>query len=194
MKALPDGWPGRSFAYMKVHGRSFDLLLERMRGSLSGSVVRRTTLLEAGGFPESLRCAEDWTMYVNVSRLAEWRTIPVALVIFRDHRSGSSTLHGGAANGLDTLRAVASFWGPSTLPTPSHRPLEDYRSAYRYILRWTLDLCRREGDQLAYAEALRIARPILPYRRDRWLAMIPPAVRDRWSDSRRQRQDATEHR
>ena len=179
MATLPPGEPSRSFDYMDIHGRSFDLLLERMRGSLSGTAVRREVLLKAGGFPESLRCAEDWTMYVNVSRFVEWTTLPSALVVFRHHQSERSTVHGGASNGLDTLRAAASFWAATDLPTPPHRPLHDYRPSYRFILRWTLARCRQERNPRAFAEALRIARPILPRAWDRWRALVPSDLRDR---------------
>lgn len=173
VQALPGATTSRSFEYMHIHGESFHRLLEQMRGSLTGSAVRRDILLEAGGFPTQLRCAEDWTMYVNVSRLTEWGTNPSPLAIFREHRGASGTTHGGVRNGLDTLRAVASFWSPSPLPTPPHGDLREYREHYRFILRWTLDLCRRENDRASFREALRIARPILPRWHDRALCRIP---------------------
>jgi glycosyltransferase involved in cell wall biosynthesis len=171
--ALPGVSPTRPYDYMHIHGESFDRLLERMRGSLSGSAVRRDLLQRTGGFPEELRCAEDWTMYVNVARLTEWGTNPTPLVIFREHDQSSGTAHGGSRNGLDTLRAVRSFWAPTDLPTPAHRPLRAYREDYRYILRWTLDVCRLERDRAAYREAVSIARSILPRRWDRILARVP---------------------
>lgn len=178
-KAIADATTMRSFDYMDVRGESFDRLLERMRGSLSGSAVRREVLERAGGFPEDLRCAEDWTMCVNVARLTEWGTNPTPVVIFREHEQTSGTAHGGVRNGLDTLRAVASFWAPTDLPTPPHRPLSAYREDYRYILRWTLDVCRREGDRASFREALRIAEPILPRRWDRLLSRIPERTWER---------------
>lgn len=181
VEALRGATTARSFDYMHIHGESFDKLLERMRGSLSGSAVRRDVLVEAGGFPPHLRCAEDWTMYVNVARLTEWGTNPSPLVIFREHDKVSSTTHGGARNGLDTLRAVASFWAPTDLPTPPHRALIEYREDYRYILRWTLELCRRENDRAAYREAMRTARGFLRWR-DRQLSRIPTTV---WERGRR---------
>lgn len=178
--ALAEASTARSFEYMDIHGESFDRLLEHMRGSLSGSAVRRSILVRAGGFPEHLRCAEDWTMCVNVARLTEWGTNPSPLVIFREHDKSSGTTHGGVRNGLDTLRAVASFWAPSPLPTPPHRPLSAYREHYRFILRWTLDLCRREKDRASFREALRLAVPILPRWRDRAASRIPESTWEWW--------------
>ncbi|MET0296643.1 MAG: glycosyltransferase family A protein [Microbacterium sp.] len=181
--ALPRATTSRSFAYMHIYGESYDKLLEHMRGSLTGSAVKRDILLAAGGFPTDLRCAEDWTMYVNVSRLTEWGTNPTPLVIFREHDKASGTAHGGVRNGLDTLRAVASFWAPSSLPTPPHGDLHEYREDYRFILRWTLDLCRREKDRASFREAMRIATPILPRWRDRTLSRIPEPLWE-WARTR----------
>ncbi|MBU4466173.1 MAG: glycosyltransferase [Actinobacteria bacterium] len=178
---IPDGDSPRDLTYMQIWGRSFDLLLERMRGSLSGSVVDRAVLAEAGGFPVGLRCAEDWTMYVNVARFHEWDTLTEPLVLFRKHPTGA-TLVGGVANGLDTLRAIRAFWEPSALPTPTHRALGAYAPAYRFVLRWALQICRDTGDRDSYREALQIARSILPRRRDRLIARIPPAT---WQRLRR---------
>jgi glycosyltransferase involved in cell wall biosynthesis len=184
LRNLPPGEPERSLHYMFIYGRSFDLLLEHMRGSLSGTVVRRDVLLKAGGFDESLRCAEDWSMYVNVARLTEWGTHAGALVVFREHSAVSSTVHGGPRNGLDTLRAAASFWAPTTLPTPAHRDLREYRENYRFILRWTLDVCREAGDRASYREALSIARAILPRRWDRILSRVPHRTWEQWRTRR----------
>ena len=176
LEALPHATTSRSFDYMHIHGESFARLLEHMRGSLTGSAVQRDILIEAGGFPTGLRCAEDWSMYVNVARLTEWGTNPSPLVVFREHDKASGTAHGGVRNGLDTLRAVASFWAPTTLPTPPHDTLHSYREHYRYILRWTLDVCRSQNDRAAFREALRIAKPVLPRWWDRTLSRIPTSA------------------
>lgn len=174
IRGIPIGATTRDLHYMQIRGRSFDLLLERMRGSMSGTVVDRSVLNAAGGFPVGLRCAEDWTMYINVARFEEWVTLSEPLVLFREHATGA-TITGGVANGLDTLRAICSFWQPTELPTPAHRPLTDYAPAYRFTLRWTLQVCREAGDRDAYREALRLAKGILPRVLDRLLARIPPA-------------------
>jgi hypothetical protein len=182
-RAVPSAPPNRDFSYMSIHGRSFDLLLERMRGSLSGTAVRRSVLKRAGGFPEQLRCAEDWSMYVAVARHTEWSTLAAPVVYFRHHPS-SVTHSGGVECALDTLRAIESFWQPSVEPTPPHRPLSSYSADYRVTLRSVLDTCRRQRNSSARREALRLATTFLPRRVDRLLARIPTRT---WNRLRRVR-------
>ncbi|WP_022882134.1 glycosyltransferase family 2 protein [Gryllotalpicola ginsengisoli] len=177
LAALPTAVSRRRFDYLEIHGRSFDLLLEKLRGSQSGAAVRRRVLEAAGGFPSGLRCAEDWTMYVNVARFTEWSVLRERLVLFRNHPA-TNTLTGGPRNGVDTLRAIAAFWAESRMPEPSHRPLRAYRADYRFTLRWTLDAARRARNPGAYREALVLARAVLPERRDRLAAMVPGGIWD----------------
>lgn len=164
--------PKRDLGYLKIEGRSFDLLLERMRGSMSTTAVRRDILLRAGGFPDGVITGQDWVMYVNVSRLTEWHLVPDRLGFFRDHPS-TITRTGSPLKGLTALRVIRSFWRPSRLPTPPHRPLDAYRPYYRHVLGWALRACWRARDIGAYREALLIAREILPRRADRLRAASP---------------------
>ncbi|WP_165307278.1 glycosyltransferase family 2 protein [Agromyces binzhouensis] len=168
--------PRKDLSYLQIEGRSFDLLLERMRGSMSTTAVRRDVIVEAGGFPHGFVTAQDWVMYVNVARLTEWRSLPERLAYFRDD-ARSITRTGSPLKGLTALRAIRSFWQPSTLPTPPHRPLEAYSPYYRHVLEWALRACWRARDLRAYREALTIARDILPRRRDRVVAMLPRSAR-----------------
>ena len=116
--------------------------------------------------------AQDWAMYVNVARLTEWRFLHERLAFFRDHPN-TITRTGSAAKGLTALRAIRSYWQPSDLPTPTHRPLSAYRPYYRHVLGWALQACWRERDLRAYREALAVARDILPRRSDRLRAAAP---------------------
>lgn len=172
LEAIRTASPTKDLSYLEIEGRSFDLLLERLRGSMSTAAVRRDLLLRAGGFPNGMVIAEDWTMYVNVARLTEWRLLADRLAFFRDHPR-TATRTGSAATGLTVLGAIRSFWEPTDLPTPPHRPLDAYRSHYRHVLAWTLRACRRERDPRAAYEALAMAREILPHRRDRVSAATP---------------------
>ncbi|WP_448811694.1 glycosyltransferase family 2 protein [Agromyces bauzanensis] len=164
--------PTKDLGYLEIEGRSFDLLLERMRGSMSTAAVRRELLLRAGGFPPGVVTGQDWVMYVNVARLTEWRLLRDRLAFFRDHPQ-TITRTGSPAKGLTALRVIRSFWQPTELPTPPHRPLEAYRPYYRHVLGWALHACWRARDFRAYREALSIARDILPRRSDRLRAAAP---------------------
>jgi glycosyltransferase involved in cell wall biosynthesis len=162
----------KDLRYLQIEGRSFDLLLERLRGSMSTAAVRRDLLVRAGGFPDGMITAQDWVMYVNVSRLTEWHLVSERLAFFRDH-PGTLTRAGSPMKGLTALRAIRSFWQPSDLPTPPHRPITAYSRYYRHVLGWALQACVRARDFRSYREALRIARDILPRRRDRRRAAAP---------------------
>ena len=172
LEAIRTAVPTRDLGYLEIEGRSFDLLLERMRGSMSTTAVRRELLLRAGGFPQGVVTAQDWAMYVNVARLTEWRLLRARLAFFRDHPN-TITRTGSPVKGLTALRVIRSFWQPSELPTPPHRPLAAYRPYYRHVLAWALRACWRARDVRAYREALVIARDILPRRRDRLRAAAP---------------------
>lgn len=164
--------PVKDLRYLEIEGRSFDLLLERLRGSMSTAAVRRDLLVRAGGFPDGMITAQDWVMYVNVARLTEWRVLHERLAFFRDH-PGTVTRKGSPVKGLTALRAIRSFWQPSALPTPPHRSLSAYRRYYRHVLGWALRACVRARDFRSYREALTIARDILPRRSDRLRAAAP---------------------
>ncbi|MRX43684.1 glycosyltransferase family 2 protein [Agromyces kandeliae] len=172
LEAIRTAVPTRDLSYLEIEGRSFDLLLERMRGSMSTTAVRRDLLLRAGAFPHGMVTAQDWVMYVNVARLTEWRLIRDRLAFFRD-LPNSITRTGSPLKGLTALRAIRSFWQPTDLPTPAHRPLDAYRTNYRFVLGWALRACRRARDLRSYREALAIARDILPRRSDRVRAAAP---------------------
>ncbi|GAA4374177.1 glycosyltransferase [Agromyces bauzanensis] len=146
--------------YMRIEGRSFDLLLERMRGAMSTTAVRRQLITAAGGFPEGMITAQDWVMYVNVARLAEWRCIGEPLAFSRDH-AGTVTRSANPLKGLTALRAIQGFWQPSALPTPSHRPLDAYRPHYRRVLEWALAACWRARDYRTFREALAVGDDLL---------------------------------
>ena len=167
--------PVKDLRYLQIEGRSFDLLLERLRGSMSTAAVRRDLLMRAGCFPNGMITAQDWVMYVNVARLTEWHLVPDRLAFFRDH-PGTLTRAGSPAKGLTALRAIRSFWQPSELPTPPHRPITAYSRYYRHVLGWALQACVRERDFRSYREALTIARDILPRRTDRLRAAAPAGL------------------
>lgn len=175
LEAITSASPRNDMTYLDIEGRSYDLLLARLRGSMSTAAVRKDILRIAGGFPEGVSTAEDWTMYVNVARYTEWGLLPRRLAFFRDHPAGV-THAPSVEKGLMVLRAISSFWEPGDQPVPRHRPLSAYRRYYRFELRVVLDRCRRERDFVRYRTALLLARKILPDRRDRLAAMIPGSV------------------
>lgn len=170
--------PRTDMGYLDIEGRSFDMLLDGLRGSMSTTAVERILLLNAGGFPAGFTSAEDWTMYINVSRFAEWHIVRERLGFFRDHAT-TNTRSGGTRNGLMMLRALDSFWRDSSLPVAPHRPISSYRIPYRRLVETTLAAARARGDRASYDEARRLAHRILPRRIDRIRAAVPAPLRRR---------------
>lgn len=168
--------PTQDLSYLRLGGESFDRLLERLRGSMSTSAVRRDVLVRAGAFPPGMTIAEDWTMYVNVARLTEWHLIEERLAFFRDHGS-TATRASSPEKGLTVLRATLSFWNPSPLPTPSHRPLPAYGPYYRHTLTWVLAECISTRDGRGYRQAFALGWRLLPNKRDVVRAMTPERLR-----------------
>jgi glycosyltransferase involved in cell wall biosynthesis len=176
LAAAQNARPRTDMGYLDIEGRSFDMLLDGLRGSMSTTAIDRMLLLNAGGFPAGYTSAEDWTMYVNVSRFAEWHVVRERLGFFRDHVT-TNTRSGGTRNGLMMLRAIDSFWRESSLPVASHRPISAYRIPYRRLVETTLAAARARGDRQSYEEARRLAHRILPRRIDRMRAAVPAPLR-----------------
>ena len=158
--------------------------MTRSNGRICRSALSTAWSTNSGRRCVGMTTAEDWVMYVNVARLTEWHTIAERLAFFRDH-AGTNTRTGSPANGLTTLRAIRSFWEPSELPTPPHRPLDAYRTEYRHVLGWALAAAAAHRDAASYREALELARAVLPRRSDRLRASVPGSVRDRLRRARR---------
>ncbi len=65
---------------------SLNAVLGRNQGLyISSCVVKRKTLIRAGGACPMQVCGEDWTMLVNVARICQWHTLAQRLVFTRFH-------------------------------------------------------------------------------------------------------------
>jgi glycosyltransferase involved in cell wall biosynthesis len=162
---------GRDTRYMEVHGRSFELLLERLRGDIDTVAVRRDIVEKAGGFATGFTYANDWLFFVNVARFVEWHYLPDRLAFRRQH--AGRTTRTQVTNGVETLRAIHHMWAEDHLPTPAHRPLAAYGRDYRFRVQETLwEAVRNRRPDLA-RRALSLGMPLLPSWRDRVYALTP---------------------
>lgn len=153
--------PTTSLAHLDITGRSFELLLARMAGSISSSVVRRDLVLAARGFPAGFVCAEDWTMFLNVSRFTEWHVVPSRLAFLRIHGANNTSAR-AALNGPATLRAIAAAWQEAQLPWPDPRPSRmDYREEYRFTVRGSLETASRARRWDLYRESIVLGSQLL---------------------------------
>lgn len=161
-------------SYLDIRGRSFELLLERNRGNISGTTVRREVLDRAGGFPVGYTCAADWVMFINVARYTEWHYLPARLSFVRIHPGNNTSAN--PTNGLMTVRALRRVWDDRSHPVPAHRPLADYGGDYRWTIQNAVwDSLRRRQFHIA-AQTVREGLPLLVRTRDKAYALTPPPI------------------
>ena len=131
--------PVTDMSYLEIRGDSYRMLLERLCGSMSTAFVAREVLLNAGGFPTGMTCAEDWTMYVHVARDHEWHVVPRRLAFFRDHPWPTP---GWVAHATAWTRSAPSTDSGLTLLAPrleGSLPMPTVKPTVRpFVTRWTL--------------------------------------------------------
>jgi glycosyltransferase involved in cell wall biosynthesis len=166
--------PVTDMSYLDINGRSFELLLERNRGNISGSTVRRDVLTRAGGFPVGYTCGADWMMFINVARYTEWHYLEARLSFIRKHPGNNTSAN--PTNGLTTVRAIKTIWSEQDHPVPPHRELAAYGSVYRWTIQNAMwDSIRRRHLRIAY-DTFREGFPLLVRRRDQAYALVPPPI------------------
>lgn len=168
--AAPEGHTGEH----DISVDSFDLLLARSRGCISTATVRRDVLVGAGGFPPGYTCAEDWVMFLNVARYADWCFCDRRLSFVRKHAGNNTTTN--PTNDLVTVRALRAVWDDRTRPTPQHRPLVAYALDYRLFLEQSL---WRALGRRCWGIAGRLLVEgwwMTPRWRDRAVVLLPPAL------------------
>ena len=179
-KAVENGDPSRKdFSFMQIEGKSFRLLLEAMRGSLSSSVVRRDILIRAGGFAPMQGCTDDWTMAINVARICEWHTIPRRLVFIRTH--GQQATH-NIYNSVNLLSVLVHAWH-SGRPFPAatdrkttRRRLASYGHVYRRYVQIGFWGAVRLREYWAARLIFLLGLSLLPRSRDILYILTPPQV------------------
>ena len=171
--------------YLKVKGNSFGLIMESARGIISSSVVRRDILIQAGGFCPMQSYGEDWTMFLNVSRLTEWHTSPRWLGFARWHLA-QSTNKNDCANMVHILAGKVNAWYTGCpLPQPSReleflQDLKKYGAIYRLDIQHCYWTALRSGNLRAAKIIWSLGKLLLPSRRDRAYALTPPQITWRW--------------
>ena len=167
------------FDYLRVQGESHARLLERARGVMSASVVHREILIRAGCFSPMHACGEDWVMFMNVARLAEWHTLPERLGFSRVHAAQSTNDSG---NALSTLATMINAWcGGRPMPYPTHgqsflKELARYGREYRSVVQDALWRALRVGDLQSAGNIHALGRVLLPRWWDRCYACLPPPL------------------
>jgi glycosyltransferase involved in cell wall biosynthesis len=176
--------PKSDQAYLDIRGDSYLKLLERNRGNLSGSTIRRDIAVTAGAFPPHLQSGQDWLLLLNVARLTEWHTIPQRLAFHRTHAE-QGTLTGSAATATATLAAHVLIWfggrplvGPTSRTEARRAMLEHQAGLTRVVQRamWTALKNRRYG---VARDTRRIGRVLISGRRNWLIVNLPPRITEK---------------
>ncbi|TQM63998.1 glycosyltransferase family A protein [Humibacillus xanthopallidus] len=173
--------------YLDIEGHSLALMLERNRGVIGSSVVRRSLLQSLAPVPEGVRPGEDHLLLTLVARHAEWLLIPERLLYYRLH-PGQDTRRPDPAAARSIIRSRQLAWQRAGDRAPL--PLTAYGPVYRRELRrllWPLLRDRHLGE---FARTYRAAWSLLPHVSDRALLLVPEPVVWRLVHRRRERRPA----
>lgn len=163
-------------SYLDIEGDSLRLMLERNRGVISGSVVRRDVLDRIPPIPAGLRRGQDWLLFIHVAALTEWHLVPERLVFTRLHDGQITRTHdtGGPEHLTTVLTEAWDRYGSRPGVT-----LADYGREYSGMVQgWVWNRLRRHDLRGAWS-AYRHARRFLPSPRDRARALLPVQVTHR---------------
>lgn len=174
--------------YLDIQGRSLELMLERNRGVIGSSTVRRSLLQSLPPVPEGVRPGEDHLLLTLVARDAEWHLVPERLLYYRLHLGQDTRrLDPRAARSIIRSRELAwQFAGDrATLP------LEAYGTAYRREFRRLLWPLLRDRRLREFVRTYRASWSLLPRFSDRALLLAPEPMVWRLVHKRRERRPAS---
>lgn len=183
-RASAERVPSTDFDYLRIEGDSLGLLLERNRGVIGSTCVRRSVLSEIPCVPSDTRPGDDHVLFCLIATRAEWHLIDAPLLFYRLH-AGQDTRRPdpSQARRIITSRIVA--WELCGEQAP--RPLSTYGKTYRREFRPALWALARRGQLVEYLRTFRSASKILPRWSDRARMLIPEPLawrwRHRWSPS-----------
>ena len=141
----------------------------------SNTLMRRTAVLAAGGFDESLQAAEDWELHTRLAALHPFAAVPEVVVLYR--RSPDSL----SSNFLLMERNYRAASRKIFAAAPPHlRPLESQANAsfYTYLLTRTLESKSNPGKWKALPRYAALAFPGSPLftLRVTWRFWAPPTA------------------
>ena len=153
-------------------------MLERNRGAFSETVLSREVYFHVGGHPPTHATADDWILFLNVARLAEWHTLAEPLAFQRLHSRQTTASN----TGLFLLSAKVGAWltgraFPYHLDVDSTvAQLARYGTEYRWVVRQFLWRAIRSRDRRQAALVGALAAALLPRWRDRFYVLVPPVL------------------
>ncbi len=164
--------PRNDLRYLDIKGDSLGLLLEFNRGNIGSSMVRRTVLQQIDPVPPGTQPGEDHLLFCSVAAETEWHLVKERLIYYRLHAEQITRHQGGEDSGAERLiRSKVLAWERAGANAP--RPVETYGRLYRTELRRLMWPSLKTRRLATAARTFRAARPLLPRRVDRFLALIP---------------------
>jgi glycosyltransferase involved in cell wall biosynthesis len=163
--------PVNDFGYLDIEGRSLAAMLERNRGAILTSVVRRDIVLDLPDLPEPLRTNGDWIMLTDVAARSEWCLLPQALAFYRVHAGQHST---DPTIPRDPARALRLQWQRHGGHAPL--PVSRYRDLYRDRVQEMAWAAVRGGRPQDVPGILRDGWSVLPRASDRAATLVPYPV------------------
>lgn len=162
--------PRNDLSYLDIEGASLELMLERNRGVIGTSMVRRSILEQIPDVPDGLRPGADYLLFCHVAAVTEWHLVRHRLAYYRLH-PGQDSRRGGADGALSILRAKRIAWECDG--SRSRRPLSSYGALYAAEVRGLVWVSLRRGHVRDAARVYRAGLALLPRSRDRLVAALP---------------------
>lgn len=165
------------FDYLRIQGDSLGLLLERNRGVIGSTCVRRTILQSLPAVPPGTRPGADHLLFCLIATHVEWHLIEAPLLFYRLH-SGQDTRRAGADTVRGIIRSRIAAWDLCGAVAP--RSISTYGWTYRREFRPFLWASLRRGRLTEAVRTWLVTFPLLPYWSDRALLLIPEPIVWRW--------------
>lgn len=180
--------PLNDMHYLDIQGQSLELMLERNRGVIGSTVVRRTVLQGLPRVAHFPRPGDDHLLLTLVAAQTEWHLIRDRLLFYRLH-PGQDTRTPDPAAARSIIRSRRIAWDASG--AASSRPLRAYGQTYRREFRRLVWPLLGAGELGEYARTCREAWLLLPRGRDRLLLLVPEPIVWRLTPHRRRARGPT---
>lgn len=147
---LPDGSTAENFQADKEApcGWVFDHLLQSCFVNGSTVMARRSALMEAGLFNESLRCAEDYDLWLRVSRRHQFWFVPEPLAFYE--RQAESLTRNDAVMAASQIAVLEPILAERLSATQHSGAKKHLASAYFSLSYATRERDAREAVSLAW--------------------------------------------
>lgn len=153
----------------KPSGWAFERLISC--SSMFSPLLRTQTIRELGGFDTSLKYAEDWDMWLSLSKQGTLVFRPRIATYYRVHEGNKSL-----ANTLKHYRSAAFVIRKQLRDLPWRKRIDLYRKAFRYLRSGYSPRLRKQARELVHSGNWREAREV-------FLTLVrldPTQLRRRW--------------